>query len=80
MYEIINNYDLDDLLGLKWNERILNENGDFVYVIDGIVKYWLFEKSFIVEYKYIGVKYIKLEIEDLYMLVFIFVWGDGNKI
>lgn len=43
VYEITNNHDLDDLLGLKWNERILNENGDFAYVIDGTVKYWLSE-------------------------------------
>jgi len=80
VYQITDNHDLDDLLGLKWNERILNENGDFAYVINGTVKYWLSKKSSIVEYKYIGAKYIKSEIEDSHMLVFTFVRGDGNKI
>ena len=79
MYEITNNHDLDDLLGLKWNEGILNENGDFAYVIDRAVKYCLSKKSSIVEYKYIGAKCIKSEIEDSHMLVFTFVRGDGNK-
>ena len=73
VYEITNNHDLDDLLGLKWNERIVNENGDFAYVIDGTVKYWLSKKSSIVEYKYIGEKYIKSEIEDSHILVFTFI-------
>jgi len=80
VYQITDNHDLDDLLGLKWNERILNENGDFAYVINGTVKYWLSKKSSIVEYKCIGAKYIKSEIEDSHMLVFTFVRGDGNKI
>ena len=31
------------------------------------------------EFKYIGGKYIKSEIEDSFMLVFNFVRGDGNK-
>ena len=79
VYVITDNHDLDELLGLKWNERIFNENGDFAYVMNGTVRYWLTKRNTVVEFKYIGGKYIKSEIEDSFMLVFNFVRGDGNK-
>lgn len=41
VYVITDNHDLDELLGLKWNERIFYENGDFAYVMNGTVRYWL---------------------------------------
>ena len=39
VYAITDSHDLDELLGLKWNERIFNENGDFAYVMNGTVRY-----------------------------------------
>lgn len=41
VYVITDNHDLDELLVLKWNERIFYENGDFAYVMNGTVRYWL---------------------------------------
>lgn len=70
---------MDPFLGLKWDERILNENGDFAYVVEGTIRYWLGKRSPIVEFKYIGNKLIKSEIENSYFLTFQFVRGDGNK-
>lgn len=37
------------------------------------------EKNHIIEYKLIGGKYVKSEIEDGHQLVFTFVRGDGNR-
>ena len=36
---------LDTVLGIKWNERILNTNGDFAYVYRQKVSFWLVEKK-----------------------------------
>ena len=41
VYSVAQNHDLDAILGLKWNKRIFNENGDFAYVVNGTVKYWM---------------------------------------
>ena len=45
IYAIKDNNSLDHLLGLKWNERVFNENGDFAYVVKGTVKFWLAKRS-----------------------------------
>ena len=37
------------------------------------------KKTDIFEFKYIGGKLVRCEIEDSYMLVFIFVWGNDNR-
>ena len=71
---------LDNVLGLKWDERIVNIRGDFCYIAEGTVNYWLTKKSTIVEYKLIGGKYVKSEIEGCCMVVFTFVRGTGNRI
>ena len=39
VYSIQSNRILDSFLGQKWNERIVNPNGDFSYVIDETVRY-----------------------------------------
>lgn len=59
VYVITDNHDLDELLGLKWNERIFYDNGDFAYVMNGTVRYWLSKRNSVVEFKYMGGKYIK---------------------
>lgn len=71
---------LDNVLGLKWDEQIVNIRGDFCYIAEGTVNYWLTKKSTIVEYKLIGGKYVKSEIEGCCMVVFTFVCGTGNRI
>ena len=71
---------LDEVLGINWDKRIFNSNGDFAYVIDGTLKFWLARKSPIIEYKFVGHgKVLKSVIEDTTQVVFTFVRGDGNK-
>ena len=79
VYRIDSNEDLNHLLGIKWEVRIFNENGDFAYVIENTVRFWLSRKTAIQEFKVIGGKYIRSEIEDSLFVVFKFVRGDGNK-
>lgn len=79
VYSVTDNRLLDGVLGLKWDERIMNSSGDFAYVEKNTVRFWMTKKTPIQEYKYIGGKYVKCEIEDAYMLVFTFVRGDGNR-
>ena len=79
VHTIKDNAELDHILGLRWNERIFNGNGDFAYVVNGTVKYWLSKRNPIMEFKYIGGKFVRSEIEGLYALVLTFVRGDGNK-
>lgn len=78
VYRICNR-DVDNFLGVKWDERILNGNGDYAFVIEGTVRFWLTERNPILEYKLIGGKYVRSEIEDGHQLVFTFVRGDGNR-
>ena len=70
---------LDTVLGIKWNERILNTNGDFAYVYRQTVSFWLVEKKPITEYKYFGDSLIESAIENDTNLIFHFVRGDGVK-
>jgi hypothetical protein len=69
IYTISSNRVLDDILGQKWDERIVNIRGDYCFVIEGIV-----------EYKVIGGKCVKTEIEDCSQLVFTFVKNNGNSV
>ena len=79
IYAIDNNDILDVFFGLNWNERIINEQGDFAYVVPKTVKFWLTKRKPIIEFKLMGNKYIKTEIDDGYQVVFTFVRGDGNS-
>ena len=81
VYNLRSNRLLDSVLGLRWDERIFNINGDFAYVIGQTVKFWLSKKASIVEYKVVGNgKYVKSEIEGSWQLVFTFVRGDVNRL
>ena len=51
VYRLRSNGDLDSCLGVKWDERIMKENGDFAFVITGTVRYWIKRKAPIVEYQ-----------------------------
>ena len=68
---------LDSILGMKWDERILNANGDFAHVYKGTVSFWLVEKKPVLEYKYVGGSLIQSAIENETVLIFSFVRGDG---
>ena len=35
------NKKLNSLLGARWDERIMNKNGDFAFVEEGTVKFWV---------------------------------------
>ena len=48
------NHVFDKVLGFNWDKRIFNCNGEFAYVINGTVKFWLKRKSPITEYKFVG--------------------------
>ena len=41
VYQITSNSHLDNYLEIKWDEQILNENGDYAYVVEGTVRFWL---------------------------------------
>ena len=73
------NHDIDTFLGVKWDGWILNANGDYAYVTEGTVRFCFTERNPIIEYKLIGGKYVRSEIEDGHQLVFTFVRGDGNR-
>lgn len=79
VYRLHSCSELDNCLGAKWDERIMNQNGDFAYVLTNTVRFWLIRKAPITEYKLIGGKYFRSEIEDKMQLVFTFVRGDGNR-
>ena len=79
VYNATDNRLLDGVLGSKWNERIMNSSGDFAYGVKNTFRFWTAKKTPIQEYKHIGGKYVKCEVEDAYMLVFTFVGGDGNR-
>ena len=79
VYQLESNRVLDSYLGLKWDERILNVAGDFAYVIPGTIKYWLGQRSPIIEYKLIGEQYARTQVENSNFITFQFVRGDGNR-
>lgn len=70
---------MDECIGLKWSVRIMNENGDFAFVVPGTVRFWLASRNPIVEFKLIGDKYIRSEIDGGHQVVFTFVRGDSNR-
>ena len=63
----------------QWDERIIKCSGDFAYVVEDTVRFWMSKRATIEEFKYIGGKLVKCEIEDSIFVVFISVRGDGNR-
>ena len=71
--------DLDGLLGARWHYRGLNEAGDFCYIIENTIDFYLRKKRQLVQY--IPTKDgtpIRVSISTGYTLVFKFVHGDGT--
>ena len=54
VYRVSSNHTLNNLLRIKWNERIFNENGDYAFVTGGTVRFWLSKKTPIQELQVIG--------------------------
>lgn len=77
-YELSKLSDLNDQLGISWHFRVINQNRDFAFIVDGTVRYRLLEKRPLIEfepanghpiYKHRG-----------YLLVFKFVRDRGNAL
>ena len=78
-WKILDNELLSPILGSRWYERIINKNGDFSYIINGTVTYWVNKKSSVVEFEYHGQKLVESNTERDHFIVFNFVRGDGTK-
>ena len=82
-YTIEHYEDFDDVLGKMWHIRVVNETGDFSYVILETVSFHLSKGRPILEYvtkKADGtLKLSPTYIEQPSSLIFKFVRGDGNK-
>lgn len=50
VYWISSNQTLNHLLRIIWDERIFNENGDYTFVTEGPVRFWLSKKTPIQEF------------------------------
>jgi hypothetical protein len=74
----VTNQDMENILGDKWYERILNKNKDFSYVVKGTIQFWLHQKAPIKEFVTVGNQLIENEIENDLILVFTFVREDGT--
>ena len=82
-----NNRDLDSYLGKGWDRRIINKQGDFVYVANGNFHLlhiqshlaWKLHRQTIKDYFEFGGKFFPYEIEQTPLLVFTFIRLTGNK-
>ena len=74
-----NNREFDSYLGKRWDRRIINKQGDFVYVANGSVRFWKLQRQTIKDYFEFGGKFFPYEIEQTPLLVFTFIRLTGNK-
>ena len=44
VFKVEFNKELHRLLGARWDERIMNNNGDFTFVEEGTVKFWCIQE------------------------------------
>ena len=80
VHNVATNRALDVVLGPRWDERIVNYRGDYCYIAEGTVKYWHSKKASITEFKTVGGKYVRTEIEGCGVVVVTFVRGTGNRL
>ena len=83
-YTIEHHEDLDDVLGKKWHLRVVNEAGDFSYVILETISFHLSKGRPVLEYDVTKKADGTLQLSPTYIeqppsLIFKFVRGDGNK-
>ena len=74
-----NSRDFDCYLGKGWDRRIINKQGDFVYVANGSVRFWKMHRQIIKDYFEFGGKFFPYEIEQTPLLIFTFIKLTGNK-
>ena len=74
-----NNREFDSYLGKRWDRRIIDKQGDFVYVANGRVGVWKLQRQTIKDYFEVGGKFFPYEIEQTPLLVFPFIRLTGNK-
>ena len=70
---------LNDIFGAKWDFRVVNRNGDFEYVKEKSVEFWLAEREPIEQFELIGGKFFESRLEQEPIVVFTFVAKTGNK-
>ena len=81
VYNVPSNRKLDVVLGQKWDERIINFRGDYCFVAEGTVKFWLMKRSPIEGFNIIGGNTLKLKSRtaSLLFLHFLRVFGTVNN-
>ena len=80
-YKMAKYADLNPLLRQNWHFRGINPNGDFCYVILSTLEYYLHKREPLNEYfpSDLSNEFIFKSRDLGYMLVFIFVRGDGTR-
>ena len=72
--------DLDHLLGLNWDKRIVNKAGDFAYVVKDQLRITVTSRKPVKEYMYQGGAYVEVANEQHQALAFNFTTSRvGNK-
>ena len=83
-YKILQYSDLDNVLGQKWHFRVVNEAGDFSYVILETLSFYLTKGKPILDYsvekKEDTFTFKPFFIEQCNFIIFKFIRGDGNKL
>ena len=72
------NEELDSLLGRRWNVRVKNHFGDFGYVVDGTVCFWIHRRPPLDDFIPVGDRFLPYKYEQELLFVFSFVRGTGN--
>ena len=82
-YKILHYSDLDNVLGEKWHFRVVNEAGDFSYVILETLSFYLTKGKPILDYTVEKnedtLVFKPTFIEQCNFIIFKFIRGDGNK-
>ena len=81
-YTIKQYQDLQDILGVGWYYRGLNEHGDFCFVILRSIRFYLYQRRPIVDYQPLkeGEQVCPKKVHHPgYMLAFDFIRGDGTR-
>ena len=77
--KVNDNRELDVLLGEKWDAMIKNVNGNFYFVKQRSVKFWLFEREPIHDFHMIGGKFLDYFTEQEPLSILTFTRMRGNK-
>ena len=74
------NAEMEDILGTSWDTLIKNISGDFNFVTDGNITYWVTERTPIQDFTYVGgTRFYKRLIDQDPLFVLSFIRGRGNR-